>query len=352
MRIAFIGSAGIPNRYGGFESFLEYCAPTLKRMGIATTVTCDARLYEGSDGPFQGVDRVFIGVPSNGGASVIHDLLAFISVFRHHSHIVVLGVSGGLWFPFFRLSCSLFGKRLVVNIDGVEWRRGKFSPLKRVLLRAFDALAQLFAHGVVYDNDALRPYLLPRSLKKAVMIPYAGDNGLQLSEPPAIQSATALTICRIEPENQIKLLLEGALASRLKRYTLVGNWNASEYGRRLRSQYGNDARLDLRDPIYEPHQLAALRHSHAMYLHGHSVGGTNPSLVEMLFYPVHLMCFDCSFSRATAGSHARFFSDAPQLAGLIDATLDLPPPPAPCPARYTSPVIAQAYLNACLGLTP
>lgn len=346
-QVAFIGSAGIPNRYGGFESFLGYCAPALVRLGIATSVTCDARLYEERSPIFDGVNRIFLPVRANGSASILHDLLAFCAVLRGHSHIIVLGVSGGIWFAAFRLVCDLLGKRLYVNIDGVEWRRSKFSLGKRLMLRVFDAMAQWFAHGIVYDNDALRPYVLRSCLSKARMIAYAGDHCLQTNPAPSCREDHALTICRIEPENQIELLIEGALASRLTRYTLVGNWQASAYGRRLRSLHAGNTRLQLLDPVYDATALAALRQSHGVYLHGHSVGGTNPSLVEMLFYPVHLLCFDCAFNRATAGEHAHYFSDVAMLAKTIDNTLTQPVPPAPKPQRYTTEAVAAAYVEMC-----
>ncbi|MFS9599350.1 hypothetical protein Q6311_30915, partial [Klebsiella variicola] len=79
---------------------------------------------------------------ANGAFSVLHDLLAFLRVFSRSQGIVVLGVSGGLWFPLFRAMCALTGKRLIINVDGVEWRRAKFSVNKRRLLKLFDALAQ------------------------------------------------------------------------------------------------------------------------------------------------------------------------------------------------------------------
>ena len=313
--VALIGSAGLPNRYGGFEAFVEHCGPEIATKVRTVTVTCDATLYEHDrSSVYRGVRRRFIALPANGGWSTLHDLLAFISVFRGATHIVVLGVSGGPWFPLFRLACALARKRLAVNIDGVEWRRAKFSRARRHLLRIFDALAQVSAHAVVYDNRALRDYVLPIARRKSREIPYSGDHVMRLMR--ARRPKTALTVCRIEPENNIAMLIEGAKRSTLAQYTIVGNWSNNEYARQIRRKGDSIPGLTLLDPIYDHQRLAELREDCAMYIHGHSVGGTNPSLVEMLFYDCQILCFDCPFNRDTAEDCALYFRDADQLAAL------------------------------------
>ena len=130
--LAIIGSVGIPNRYGGPEAFAESIAPALVAKGYEVTVTCDRSRYtDDLSEIFNGVRRIFIGIGANGATSPLHDLVAFMRVVRRAHYILVLGVSGGLFFPLFRLACVLTGSRLLVNIDGVEWRRSKFGPLHR-----------------------------------------------------------------------------------------------------------------------------------------------------------------------------------------------------------------------------
>jgi glycosyltransferase involved in cell wall biosynthesis len=354
MRLSFIGSAGIPNRYGGFESFLEHCGPEFAAATQTTIVTCDASLYPGEQSAeYRGVKRLFIRVPAGGVASIMHDLLAFMRVFHRSTHIMVLGVSGGPWFPLFLTLCRLSGKRLGVNIDGVEWRRTKYSMLERRVLRLFDRLAQRFSDVVVYDNAGLVDCVLPAARRRAVEIGYPGDHVKRLigrtSEP-----GTALTICRIVPENNIGLLIEGALRSDLLRYTVVGNWNHSVYGRSLRERYADEPRLRLLDPIFEPECLADLRERCALYLHGHSVGGTNPSLVEMLFYDCTLLCFDVSYNRATAGAAAIYFNDAQTLEAAIYRVINGHASVEKTfrellRRTYTRKAIVEAYLRALSG---
>lgn len=348
MRVAFIGCSGVPNRYGGFEAFVEHCGPVIARNVQSVVVTCDAHLYPERGRHYRDMDRTFIPVRANGGASVLHDAAAFLSVFRQATHIVVLGVSGGIWFPFFRLLCGLGGKRLIVNVDGVEWRRTKFSRGKRLLLRVFDWLAQRCAHVVVYDNPALRGYVLPSALPRARQIGYSGDHVLRL---PGIrhEPGTALTVCRIEPENHVDVLIEGFLNSPLKRYTVVGNWNHSAYGRELRERHAGNPRLALLDSLYDPQQLAQLRESCEIYLHGHSVGGTNPSLVEMLFYDCRLLCFDVPFNRETAGECADYFQDAASLSALLVSSSSRSADRTAQRAAFSAQRIASQYLEAMQG---
>ena len=106
LRVAFIGSAGVPNCYGGFESFLEFCGPAIASCVRKLVVTCDASLYVDKAVKFGGMERIFLPVRANGALSIIHDLVAFMAVFWPATHIIVLGVSGGPWFPLFRTMCA------------------------------------------------------------------------------------------------------------------------------------------------------------------------------------------------------------------------------------------------------
>ena len=347
---AFIGSAGVPNRYGGFEAFLEFCGPQISERIRTLQVTCDASLYPDKSTIYKGMIRKFIRIRANGPASVLHDLVAFFQVFPQASHIVILGVSGGPWFPMFRLLCSLTGKRLLVNVDGVEWRRGKFNLTMRLLLRIFDWLAQSCAHVVIYDNAGLKEHVLPRARSKAVEIAYPGDHVLRSIDIPK-EPYTALTICRIEPENQLELMIEGFLASSLKKYTIVGNWNNSKFSKTLRARYRHEKRLKLLDPIYDPILLGEVRERCQFYLHGHSVGGTNPSLVEMMFYECYVFCFDVNYNRFTAGSAAIYFSDAPTLSQSIESAIrelnrNGVQKRYAQSMKYTRAFIADSYLSA------
>jgi glycosyltransferase involved in cell wall biosynthesis len=349
--IAVIGSAGIPNRYGGPEAFAESIAPVLVEKGYDVTVTCDRSKYPdraGDPDVYRGVHREFIGVNANGARSILHDLLAFLRVAGRSDFILALGVSGGMFFPFFRFVCAFTGARLLVNIDGVEWRRDKFNALAKFVLFTSDWLAQRFAHVIIYDNEALLGYV--RHPRKAVCVEYSGDQAL--ATPPAATGQPAgtfaLTICRIEPENNCELIIEGFLKSSLPTFMFVGNWDRSEYGRALRRRYAAEPRLKLADAIYDPAIVRELRGRCAAYLHGHSVGGTNPSLVEILFFDCQIFCYDCSFNRVSVGAAAHYFSTPEDLGRLIDAERGPPPARAAVREKYSTRAIVDK-LQAALA---
>ena len=342
--LAFVGSVGVPNRYGGFEAFLEHCGPEIAKHVADVVVTCDASVYEDQHSDFQGMKRIFVPIKANGGSSIVHDALAFLKVFRKSSHIFFLGVSGGLWFPIFRLMCDLSGKKIIVNIDGVEWRRSKFGKTKRGILRLLDGMSQVFAHKIIYDNEGLRSYILKPLINKSSLIAYPGDYVERIPDVE-VQKGHALTICRIEPENNLDVLIEGALNSNLKIYTVVGNWSHSPYARSLREKYKDQSRIRLIDPIYDAARLAELRQSCEIYLHGHSVGGTNPSLVEMLFYDCRILCFDVNFNRFSTDNEMEYFKDSKELSEIIEKGGAIIYCRSGLREKYSRSVIAKKYLE-------
>jgi glycosyltransferase involved in cell wall biosynthesis len=351
-RIAVIGSAGIPNRYGGPEAFAESIAPVLAAQGFEVIVTCDRSKYpdrQGEPDVFRGVRREFIGVNANGARSILHDLLAFLRVANQADYILALGVSGGIFFPLFRLICAFSGARLLVNIDGVEWRRDKFNVIAKIVLLLSDWLAQRFAHVIIYDNDALLDYV--RHPRKAACVEYIGDQALlpKAGAPRTDAAPFALTVCRIEPENNCDIIIQGFLKSSLASYVFVGNWDRSEYGRELRRKYASEPRLKLTDAIYDPKVIFELRQNCSAYLHGHSVGGTNPSLVEILFFDCQIFCFDCSFNRATAGAAVHYFADPAQLGRCIDAERGPVPDRSAVRQKYSTQAIVDR-LQAALDV--
>lgn len=321
--IAIIGCVGIPNRYGGFESFAEHIAPHLRDLYGRIYVTCDREFYANDcESVFNGVNRIFINIRANGAFSPLHDLKAYLSVAWKVRRVLILGVSGGPFFLLFRVLSTWFrAAKFAVNVDGVEWRRDKYGFLRKGILYIFDRLAQCMAYGVIFDNPELRGYVLRG--KKRACIAYSGDHVGAVNLPEfgtnAPDEAYALTICRIEPENNCHLLIEGFLRSCLPRYVFVGSWNHSDYAISLRKKYQSETRIQFRDATFDPVELHRLRGGCHVYLHGHSVGGTNPSLVEMLFYDAPIICFDCSFNRATAGDAATYFDRADLLGSQIDS---------------------------------
>lgn len=343
MKIAFIGSNGVPNVYGGFESFLESICPILVQEGHQIYVSCDPKHHPLLDADYNGVNKYYVNVRANGPLSTLHDALAFFKALFLAEKIVVLGVSAGPFFPLFRFFCFLFNKKLIVNIDGVEWRRSKFSIPVRTLLFIYDFLAQLSADVIVYDNNALKRYIAKPFRSKSKYVAYSADQVFVLDNINPIRNH-CLTICRIEPENNIEMIIRGFLNSKMERYVIVGNWQNSDYGKKIKAKYQGNPRLDLREPTYDHRVLSELRSSCSAYVHGHSVGGTNPSLIEMFPYQCFLICFDCDFNKDSAGDNAIYFSCCDELSLKLNKTFDqILLNKRVVPERFTAKYIANVY---------
>jgi glycosyltransferase involved in cell wall biosynthesis len=220
----------------------------------------------------------------------------------------------------------------------------------RLILRIYDALAQMAAHQIIIDSPALASYVLPVFRKKMHYVAYSGDHVPPKSGEKIEGPKYGLTICRIEPENNLETTIAGFLKSNLPRYIIIGNWNHSAFSRALREKYAGEPRLQFLDPIYDQSLIARYRENCTIYFHGHSVGGTNPSLVEMLFYACPILCFDCSFNRHTAGKNAKYFSSAENLASVVNETLAEEPAPRhpETLVQYTKKRIAEQYIEFCL----
>jgi glycosyltransferase involved in cell wall biosynthesis len=137
---------------------------------------------------------------------------------------------------------------------------------------------------------------------------------------PFLAKPYAFKVCRIEPENNIGIVLKAF--SMLPMYTLVmiGNWKNSEYGVMLRGQYTSFANLILLDPIYDQHKLDLIRGNAYIYIHGHSAGGTNPSLVEAMYLGLPILTFDVSYNRTTTENKAFYFKDADDIVNIVSNT--------------------------------
>ena len=138
-----------------------------------------------------------------------------------------------------------------------------------------------------------------------------------LQEFPFLQEKYAFSVCRIEPENNIHLIIEVMAQQETLPLVIIGNWDKSEYGRALRTQYRSLEHIHLLDTIYEQNKLNQVRSNCTVYLHGHSAGGTNPSLVEAMYLELPVFAFDINYNRATTEDQAYYFHDAHDLAKLL-----------------------------------
>jgi glycosyltransferase involved in cell wall biosynthesis len=240
--------------------------------------------------------------------------------------IVVLGVSGCLFFPILRKICRA---RVLLNVDGIEWRRDKWSGLAKKFLRLSEGVGVRRADVVIADNLEIRRYIRKKYNLDAACIAYGGDHAtksdvhsLDAELYPFLKYRYAVKVCRIEPENNVHIVLEAF--SRLKSLSLVliGNWESSEYGRSLRAAFEGFDNLFLLDPIYSSGPLNTIRSSASIYVHGHSAGGTNPSLVEAMSLGLAVCAFDVPYNRETTDNRAIYFDTAESLLAILSTLTD------------------------------
>jgi glycosyltransferase involved in cell wall biosynthesis len=217
-------------------------------------------------------------------------------------------------------------RKFVVHIDGLEWRRAKWGPAARLFLRFAERTAVKFAHVIISDNKEIQRYVWHEYGRESALIEYGGDHVLEGDHDPnrhatirqCSEERYAFAVCRIEPENNIHKILEAFAVGAKVRIVIVGNWNDSDYGRKLRRAYGGQEGYQLLDPIYDLVELNLVRGRCWAYIHGHSAGGTNPGLVEAMALGLPIIAYNVPFNRETTDNQALYFETAEELRVMLE----------------------------------
>ena len=316
--IAIVGISGIPADYGGFETFVENWMLTTASPD-AYAVYCEIKYKSYRDK--SNVKRIFLPLKANGWQSIFFDALAILhSFFLNKSDVTfVLGVSGAWIFPIVKKVKP--ARHLIVNIDGLEWQRRKWSKVQRKILRRLEWLAVKYSDAVVVDNGALADYVRRAYNVEADIISYGHEHCSQSIElPKRAAKEYFLSICRIEPENNCDVILDAFSKTPDKHIVFVGNWENSEYSRRTREYYSRYSNIELIGPEYDASKLAELRSGCSAYVHGHSVGGTNPSLIEILRYGKPIIAHDNPFNKWALANEGLYFNGCDDLQVLLSKT--------------------------------
>lgn len=171
MHISIIGAAGIPANYGGFETLAENLVAN-NHSHVQYTVFCSARIYKTRLDVYKGAVLKYINLNANGMTSILYDFICMLYSLRSDV-MLILGVSGSIFLPFVRL---LYRGKIITNIDGIEWKRGKWSRLARFVLRISEWAAVKFSDVVIGDNQGIIDYVAREYQKSAVLIEYGGDH--------------------------------------------------------------------------------------------------------------------------------------------------------------------------------
>jgi len=353
-KVAIIGTVGLPSRYGGFETLAEHLVDELGN-DIDFTVYCTAEKYPKASRQkrYKNARLIYLPFSANGMQSIIYDSISIIHALFFADVLLILGVSGGFLLPFVKWFTN---KKIIISIDGIEWKRNKWSKLARYYLWAAEYMAVKFSHADISDNESIQDYTALRYKTLSKIIEYGGDHTIQRRITPADQEKYpflshpyAFKVCRIEPENNIHLVLEAFAALPEHVLVMVGNWNLNEYGTGLRQKYAHCNNLVLLDPIYDQQELDLLRSNCRVYIHGHSAGGTNPSLVEAMYLGLPVIAYAVAYNKTTTESKALYFANATELQQVIMHTSPLAYQRmghemfAIAERRYTWKIIANKY---------
>lgn len=316
-KLAIIGTVGLPANYGGFETLVHYLTPFLVEE-YNTTVFCSTKGYPKNKRlkTHKGAKLIFLPLSANGLSSIIYDVLSMLLAIRKNHILLVLGVSGAFFFPIIKIFTN---RKIIVNIDGIEWKRNKWSKMAKLFLKASEKIAVKYADTVICDNQAVLDYVECEHKIKGKLIAYGGDHAHKIpltkeliNQYSFLSKKYAFKVARIEPENNIHLILEAFQKIDLN-IVIIGNWNNSEYGEKLKQKYQDNKRVHLLNPIYDLSILDQFRGNCSIYVHGHSAGGTNPSLVEAMNLGLPIVTYDVNFNRETTKNKALYFKTTIEL---------------------------------------
>lgn len=354
-KVAIIGTVGIPSRYGGFETLAHHLTNELKNE-FQFTVYCSKKAYASHERPatFNEAKLVYLPFDANGMQSIIYDIVSIFHALLFADTLLILGVSGGIVLPFVRLFTR---KKIIVNIDGLEWRRNKWNRFAKWFLKFSEKIAVKYSHADITDNEAIKRYTSINYKTLSHLIEYGGDHVVQqgsinqyVEKYPFLKQVYAFKVARIEPENNIHMVLE-AFSKTNQPLVVVGNWEKSDYGIQLKKYYQKFQNIILHDPIYDQQELDVIRRNCVLYVHGHSAGGTNPSLVEAMCLKLPIMAFNVSYNKETTEDEAFYFKNVKDLELAIsnlryDDLLENANKMAEIAARrYQWEVIANKYKN-------
>jgi len=325
MKIAILGTKGIPNNYGGYEQFAEFISKKLVERGHAVTV------YNPSFHPFRG--NSFNGVtivskysPENlmgSAANFLYDFLCLKDALTRDFDIVYEAGYHSV-----AISYKLLNVRnrkrptIITNMDGLEYKRSKWNLVTRSLIQGLERIAVKESHFMISDNLGIRDYYLSKYGVNSFFIPYGADPiesfHIAYLKLYSIEKFNySILIARLEPENNIEIILDGYLLSSVKRpFIVVGNHKTS-YGNHLKRKYANDL-ICFIGGVYDKRELDSLRHFSLAYFHGHSVGGTNPSLLEAMACESFIIAHDNVFNKSVLLESALYFKSVVNVKEIVE----------------------------------
>ena len=175
MKIAIVGTRGLPNNYGGFETLADYLVAELNNE-IEITVWCSSKYYGKKIKKYKNAQLRYLPFDANGLQSIFYDLISII-LSLHYDKILILGASGGIFFPlFFPLK-----KNMILNFGGLDWQRNKWGPIAKMFLKFSEKLAVKNSDLLVADNEGIQNYIKSEYNLDSILIEYGGDQATPIA---------------------------------------------------------------------------------------------------------------------------------------------------------------------------
>lgn len=322
MKIGILGTRGIPNHYGGFEQFAEYLSLGLVKKGHQIYVY-NSHLHPYQDSTWNGINIIHCQDMEHKfgtAGQFIYDLNCIRNARKQDFDILLqLGYT----------SSSVWGKLLpknqvvVTNMDGLEWKRTKFSGKVQRFLKFAEKLAINTSDHLVADSIGIQEHLQNTYNVKSTYIPYGAhlfsnpDKDV-LKKYGLEERGYSMLIARMEPENNIETILDGFTISKsIKPFLVVGK-TENEFGKYLKNKFKSNINIQFIGGIYDINQLDNLRFFADLYFHGHSVGGTNPSLLEAMSSSALIVAHDNIFNKSILGDDAFYFLSEKDIGNIFD----------------------------------
>lgn len=321
-----LGIRGVPAAHGGFETFAQGLALYLTKRGWTVNIYCqhdsrDCNAPEnGTQDVWEGVNRTHIVVDGEGPfATVKFDLACTVNVLRRPGVDLVLGYNTAI----FALLQRVSGRTVFMNMDGIEWRRDKWGKLAKVWFWLNEFIGSHFCNPIA-DHPEIKVHLERHWAKNISVIPYGSEkisdvSVLATEKYDLIPQNYIVSIARIEPENSIfEIVSTFSKKSRPTKLVVLGNFRKDNpYHQSILDSASKD--VVFLGAVYDKSLLRSLRFHAKAYIHGHQVGGTNPSLVEALGAGNAVIAHDNRFNRWVAGPFQFYFHDEESLEDCLTA---------------------------------
>lgn len=320
IKVAIVGTNGIPARYGGYETLADYLTKYLSDE-FDFTVYCSKtqpKFYK----EYNSSKLKYIALKANGWQSIFYDICTLFHAAFNSDVILYLGPGAGYIIPFIKV----FKKKIIVNHGGLnEWEREKYSGFQRFIARSGHKYAAKYADYNIADNFLLRNSIKNEFGVDSRVIRYGGDHATKVqidydlvNKYPFLNDNYFVNVSRAQVDNNLHLVLDAFKNVPEKILVMVSNWSVSGYGMGLKCEYKDKyPNIVILDAVYEPKEINAIRGNASAYIHSHSYCGTAPSLVEAMSLGLPVFSFDIPTNRETTKEKAFFFKNSNELKNLI-----------------------------------